>query len=109
MRTAGDIIIAIGIVFVFIGVCGIHRFKNFYTRLLVTAKIDALGAVTILIGIAVRHGFSAFSFKVLLLMVILMIVNPLASHMIGRSAYLSGYQTESQQEAGAENYNEDHL
>jgi len=95
MKIAGDIIIALGTVFILFGVIGIIKFKSFHMRILVTAKIDTVGAVTVMIGVAVRHGLSFFSLKVLLLMVILMIVNPLASHMIARSAYLSGYKSES--------------
>jgi len=62
----------------------------------VTAKIDTAGLITIFIGMAVKHGLSFFSLKVLLLMAILLIVNPLATHMIARAAWSSGYLTDSQ-------------
>jgi len=65
---------------------------DFYIKFLASSSIDTVGAITIIIGIAVKHGFSYFSLKALLLMGIMMAVNPLASHMIARSAYLSGYQ-----------------
>ena len=103
----GDIIVFAGIVFILFGVIGIIKFKNFYTRLLVTCKIDTVGAITIIIGIAIKHGISFFSLKALLLMLIMLIINPLASHMIARSAYLSGYQTESG--SGGADYSEDHV
>ena len=96
MTIAGEIIIAVGILFILFGVIGIVRFKNFYARILVTAKIDTVGMITIFIGMAVKHGLSFFSLKVLLLMAILLIVNPLASHMIARAAYSSGYKTDAQ-------------
>ena len=96
MTIAGNIVIAAGIALSLFGVIGIYRFKNFYVRILVSAKIDTVGAITIVIGVAVKHGFSFFSLKVLLLMLIMMIVNPLASHMIARSAYLSCKQTPDQ-------------
>jgi len=95
MIIAGEVIIAIGIIFLLIGVIGLIKFKNFYARILVTAKIDTVGLTTIFIGIAVRNGLSFFSLKVLLLMGIILMINPLASHMIARSAYLSGYKTEA--------------
>jgi len=93
---AGEIIIAIGMIFVLFGVIGLIKFKNFYERILVTAKIDTVGVITIFIGMAIRHGAGFFSLKILLLMAIMMIINPLASHKIARSAYLSGYKTEAQ-------------
>jgi multicomponent Na+:H+ antiporter subunit G len=95
MIFSGDIIIAAGILFILSGVIGIIKFKNFYTRLLVAAKIDTVGVITIIVGISVKHGLSFFSLKALLLMAIMMIINPLASHMIARSAYMSGYRPES--------------
>jgi len=52
--------------------------------------------ITVFIGMAVKHGLSFFSLKVLLLMVVLLIVNPLASHMIARAAWSSGYKTDAQ-------------
>ena len=96
MIIAGEVIIGVGIVFMFFGIIGIIKYKSFYTRILVTAKIDTVGVITIFIGMAVKHGASFFSLKVLLLMGIMMLINPLASHMIARSAYLSGYKTDAQ-------------
>jgi len=109
MQVVGDIFVIIGTVFILFGVIGLIRFKNFYTRILITAKIDTVGVLTIIIGIAIKHGLSFFSLKVLLLMGIVMIVNPLASHMIARSAYLSGYQTENQSDKTENTYNEEHV
>jgi len=103
MIIAGEVVIAIGIIFILFGVIGALKFKNFYTRILVTAKIDTVGAITVLIGIAIRNGFGFFSLKTLLLIFVMMIINPLATHMIARSAYLSGYKTEAQIEKEHEN------
>ena len=108
MIIAGEVIIGIGIVFILFGVIGLVRYKNFFTRILVTAKIDTVGVITIFIGMAVKHGVSFFSLRVLLLMGIMMLINPLASHMIARSAFLSGYKTDAQIKAENDN-NKDYL
>ena len=108
METLGNIIVIAGIIFMFFGIVGIFKFDNFYTRILVTAKIDTVGVLTLMIGLIVKHGVSFFSLKVLLLMVLMMIINPLASHMIARAAYLSGYKTETQIEKDNED-NKDYL
>jgi len=89
MDIVGDIIIYIGIVFMFFGVLGIYRFKEFYARLIVSTKIDTVGAFTVIIGVALKHGFSFFSLKLLLLLVLMMIVNPLISNIIAHCAYSS--------------------
>ena len=94
MRIAGDVVIAAGIVFILLGMIGYVKFKNFYERVLITAKIDTVGAVTILIGIALRHGFDFFTLKVLLLTGMLMIINPLTSHMMAGCAHSSGLRPE---------------
>jgi len=109
MRVAGDIIIFVGMVFILFGVFGIIKYKNFYTRILVTAKIDTVGAFTIIVGTAVKHGFGAFSLKALLLMGIMIVINPLASHMIARSAHLSGYRPDGRTGGDADGYSEEHL
>ena len=90
----GNIVIAAGLLFIFFGVVGIFKFENFYTRLLATSKTDTVGAITLIIGIAIRHGFSFFTGKVLLLGIIMLIFNPLIAHILARSAYLSGYDVE---------------
>ena len=91
MEILGDIIVIGGIILMFFGVVGIFKFQNFYQRTLVTAKIDTVGAFTLIIGLAVKHGVSFFSLKLLLLLGFMLILNPLAAHMVARSAYLSGY------------------
>jgi multicomponent Na+:H+ antiporter subunit G len=88
----GNIIIALGLVFIFFGVLGIIKYKNFYIRLLVTSKIDIVGVNTIIIGIAVKHGFGFFTLKMILLIALLLIIDPLTAHIIARSAHSSGYQ-----------------
>ena len=94
MEILGDVIIIAAIILMFFGVIGIFKFKNFYPRILVTAKIDTVGVLTLMIGLIVKHNVSFFSLKLLMLLCIMMILNPLAAHMIARSAYLSGYKIE---------------
>jgi multicomponent Na+:H+ antiporter subunit G len=88
----GTIIIWIGISFIAIGVFGIYRFKNFYPRILVVSKIDTVGNITLMIGVVVKNGFTFFSLKVLLILLIMTVINPLSTHSIARSAYFSGYR-----------------
>jgi len=41
-----------------------------------------------------------FSLKLLLLIILLMIINPLVAHIVARSAYLSGFKTNDKHSAG---------
>jgi len=95
----GDIISIIGAVFMLFGVIGIYKFKNFYPRMLVTSKVDTVGALTFMIGIAIRHGFSFFSLKILLIITIMLILNPLLAYIVTRSAYLSDHKIEDSRKA----------
>jgi len=92
LEIISKIIISIGIVFIILGIIGIFRFKNFYTRILVNPLIDTVGVFTIIIGLAVKHGLSFFSLKLLLLIILLIIINPLVAHIVARSAWISGYE-----------------
>ena len=94
METLGNIIIAAGILFMLFGVIGIFKYKNFYPRILITAKIDTVGTLTLIIGLMIKHGLNFFSLKLLLLLGVMLVLNPLAAHMVARSAYLSGYKPE---------------
>ena len=92
MEVLGTIIMTVGLLFMFFGIIGIYKFKNFFPRVLASAKIDSVGALTLMLGLMVYNGVSFFSLKLLLLVGIMFILNPLASHMLARSAYLSGYR-----------------
>jgi multicomponent Na+:H+ antiporter subunit G len=94
MVILGTVIMWIGTAFMFFGVVGIFRFKNFYPRILVTSKIDTVGTLTLIIGLIIRNGFSFFSGKLLILAVIIIFLNPLVSHVVARSAYMSGHKNE---------------
>ena len=90
----GNIIIITGVIFMVFGVIGLYKLNTFYTRILATSKIDTVGVLTVIIGIALRYGIGSFTGKVLLLAIIMLIFNPLVSHILARSAYLSGQRAE---------------
>ena len=98
LEIIGNAVVFFGIIIIGIGIIGIHKYRNFYTRILLAAKIDTVGAITILLGIIIKHGLSFFSLKTLLLLIIIVILEPLTSHIIARSAYVSGYELEENEE-----------
>ena len=91
-----NIIIGVGVAFMLFGGIALFRLKDFYPRLLVASKIDTVGLLTLLIGVSLRHGFSFFTAKIILITVIIMILNPMVSHIVARAAYYSGYQVEGE-------------
>ena len=97
MRIAGEILIGLGLLFMLFGVVGLFRFRRFYPRILIAAKIDTVGLITIFLGVMVRHGLSSFTLRVLLLLGLILITNPMTTYIIARFANLSGYKPESDQ------------
>lgn len=92
-------VMGLGLVFMFFGIIGILQpNRDFYYRILVSCKIDTVGILTFCIGIALRHGFTFFTGKVFLILIIMMILNPLVAHLVARSAFTSGYVPISEME-----------
>jgi len=85
----GHVFVVIGLIFVAFGIIGIYRFKNFYQRLLSSSKIDTVGTITVIIGIILIHGMSVFSLRLVLIFGILLLLGPLSTHIVARSAYMS--------------------
>jgi multicomponent Na+:H+ antiporter subunit G len=92
MDIIANIVIIIGIICMVIGAYGLFKFKDFYPRLLIASKIDTVGLMTVLFGICIRMGFSFFSLKVIFIILIILILNPLVAHIIAQGAYRAGYQ-----------------
>lgn len=92
MQIIGDLLIYVGIFFISIGIFGIYRFKNFYQIALTASLVDTVGYISIILGIIIKNGFSFFSLKLGFVLLITLIINPLISHAIVRSAYISGYK-----------------
>ena len=89
------IVMGAGVLFMLFGVAGLFRFKAFYPRILIASKIDTVGVLTLIFGIALRHGFSFFTGKLLLIVIIMLILNPLVAHILARSAYLSDQENDA--------------
>ena len=88
----GLVIMIFGLILMGIGIFGIFHFKGFYTRILVVSKVDTVGTITFLSGLAIHHGISFFSGKLLLIIIFILILSPLVGHMIARSAYISDHK-----------------
>jgi len=98
LEVVGLMVMILGLFLMGIGIFGIFRFKGFYARILVVSKVDTVGTITFLFGLAIRHGFSFFSGKILLITIFILILSPLVSHMISRSAYISDHKIQDPHE-----------
>lgn len=87
------IVMSIALIFMFFGVLGIFRFKIFYSKILISSKVETVGFLSLMIGVMIKSGISFFTLKVILLILVVIITNPISTHAIARSAYISGYKT----------------
>lgn len=86
MHIIGNVLIALGVVSVYLGLLGIWRFQHFTLRLLSSAKVDTIGLILVLLGVAVRSGISWFSAKALLIVSLVLITTPIVtSQLVARN------------------------
>ena len=85
----GGVILIIGLIFIAIGIIGLYRFSRFYEKVLVASKVDTAGTITVIFGIMIMQGANLFSLRLLLLLGIILLLGPLSTHILARSAYKS--------------------
>jgi multicomponent Na+:H+ antiporter subunit G len=81
----------IGLAFTLSGAVGILRMPDVYSRIQCSSKTVTMGALPMLIALVVAEGpVSSYGSRALLVAVLLLILNPAASHALARAAYKSG-------------------
>ena len=86
MQLGSIVLISLGVVFLLLGAIGILRFPDTYTRMHAAGKCDTLGALLVVSGLAVHHGVSLESAKILFIAVFIFLTRPTATHAIARAA-----------------------
>jgi len=83
-------LMVIGGIFLAISCLGLLRLPDFYTRAHAVGKAETLGSMLVLGGLAVHNGADLTSVKIILILAIIFITNPTATHALMRAAYRSG-------------------
>ena len=86
MDVVSAILLLVGSVFALIGSIGIVRMPDVFTRLHAAGITDTLGAAAVLLGLALKAGFSLLLVKLLLMLAFLLLLNPTACHALARAA-----------------------
>ena len=91
------LLVAGGTFFFFGATVGLLRFPDFYTRMHATGKSDTLGALLVVLGIALynlEHGLTLgsvlTSIKVIFIAVFIFLANPTATHAITKAGLDAG-------------------
>ena len=71
-----------GVFFMVLSAVGVIKFPNFYTRLHVAGVGDTLGAMLLTIAMILFIGARLLSLKVVIVLIILLVTNPLGTNLI---------------------------
>ena len=75
-----------GSTFLLIGVIGLLRFPDFFTRLHAASVIETLGSLLFVAGLALQAEHALVIVKLVLLIVFIMFTSPTAAHALAKAA-----------------------
>ena len=79
-----------GLFFLVVAAIGVIRLPDVYSRSHAVSLTDSLGAFLMLVGIALHEGLSINMLKILVVLILLYILNPVIAHATIRAALRSG-------------------
>ena len=98
LRIIIDLLIAVGVIFALAGTIGVMKMPDTFCRMQASTCVTTLGAVfliaaAILYAAFVMHSGST-AVKILVIGALVIAVNPIGAHAIGKGAYRSGVRPE---------------
>lgn len=90
MELIGAGLMLVGLFFLVVAAIGMVRLPDVFSRSHAVALTDSLGALFLLAGLAVEHGFTPNALRILVVLALLYILNPVISHATVRAALRSG-------------------
>lgn len=83
-------LLAGGSIVIVIGSIGLLRMPDFFTRVHPAGLIDTLGAAMIIGGLILQSGATQVSIKLVLILILLFVTGPTATHALAHAALASG-------------------
>ena len=83
-----------GGLFCIIGMTGLIRMPNLFARLHAASVTDTLGAGFIVIGLLLQTGFTLVAAKLIIIMGLILLTSPVATHALAQAALHAGYRPE---------------
>ena len=90
MNILSIIFIMVGLFFLIVAAIGVVRLPDVFSRSHAVSLTDSLGAFLMLFGIALHEGLGINTLKILVVLVLLYILNPVISHATIRAALRAG-------------------
>jgi multicomponent Na+:H+ antiporter subunit G len=92
------VLVVLGAAFNLLAAIGIVRMPDLYTRMQSATKAGTLGVACLVLAAAVHFRVALVAVEALLVIILLFITAPIASHLIARAAYVIGVPMWSQTE-----------
>ena len=83
-------LIVVGLFFLVVGSIGMLRLPDVFARAHALSLTDSLGAVFVLLGLVVYQGLNMNLVRILVVLALIYLLNPVISHAIIRAALRSG-------------------
>jgi multicomponent Na+:H+ antiporter subunit G len=90
MNIISIIFIIAGLFFLIVAAIGVVRLPDVFSRSHAVSLTDSLGAFLMLFGLALHEGLGINTLKILVVLVLLYILNPVISHATIRAALRAG-------------------
>ena len=81
------VVVTFGVLIILIGTLGLFKFQDFLTRTHAASVIDTLGTTLVILGLVIVEGFTITSFKLVLLLVLLLVSNSTISHILAQTFF----------------------
>lgn len=82
--------IVVGLFFLVVGSIGMLRLPDVFSRAHALSLTDSLGAIFVLVGLAIYEGFTMNFLRIMVVLILVYLLNPVISHATIRAAYRSG-------------------
>lgn len=98
MSTAVDALswalLVVGGIACLVGALGVLRMPDFYTRAHAASVCDNVGALLVILGLALQAGWTLVAFKLAVIALLILFSSPVATHALVRAAMHRGLEPE---------------
>jgi multicomponent Na+:H+ antiporter subunit G len=98
MVILADGLILVGVFFLVVAAIGTLRLPDVFTRSHAVSLTDSLGAICVLAGLSIYQGFGINMLKILVVLVLLLLLNPVIAHATVRAAYRAGVKPQAEED-----------
>lgn len=92
------VLILMGMFFLLVAAIGMVRFPDVFTRSHAVSLTDSLGAFFVLVGLSLYHGFGTNMLRILVVLILLFLLNPVIAHATLRAAYRAGLKPQAKED-----------